>query len=286
MRSALDESSVFAEDKLEGLAKLLGIDAMRARLDYQDFARGEVEPNDVKVKYVGSLSADGQATDQPQADENSPKTLAELMLPQIRKLMKTKPQTALVMALSTGLHEEVREALASGANIHDPDPLYGETPLAAAISSGMIETVKALLKGGADVNRVGANGSPLHVAIGTGNLAVVRLLLDSGADPNQRGKFGVTPFMIASGMGAGIFGSTELVDLLLQRGADFHAKDDARGTALDMSAHAVAMLEVSLAQPGHASAESDSFRQMLHRVLEVREFLQAYEKAHAKSETP
>jgi ankyrin repeat protein len=169
--------------------------------------------------------------------------------------------------------------------VTDADPVYDETPLAAAISAGMIETVKALLKLGADVNKACANGSAIHVAVETGNLAVVEVLLDSGADPNHRGKYGVTPLMIASGMGGGIFGSTELVDLLLQRGADFHAKDDAGGTALDMSAHAVAMLETSLAQSDHAAAETDSFRQMLDRVLKVREFLQAYEKAHAKPET-
>jgi ankyrin repeat protein len=55
-----------------------------------------------------------------------------------------------------------------------------------------------------------------------------RALLDMGVAIDTRGSFGATPLMVAAGSG-----SVEVVELLLDRGADRTLKDDAGKTALD-----------------------------------------------------
>jgi ankyrin repeat protein len=119
-----------------------------------------------------------------------------------------------------------------------------------------IEIIHALLAAGVDLNpqlnmhrpsRGGNSGrfveefyntgcTPLLRATIAGDVEVVRALLDKGASPNISG-MGLTPFLIAAGVGTGGRGtglasstsaggpvSTALMDLLLEHGADVNAQ--------------------------------------------------------------
>jgi uncharacterized protein len=125
----------------------------------------------------------------------------------------------------------------------------------AAVSS--MDIIKALLAANVDLNpqlnfhrpsRGGNSGrfidpllntgcTPLLRATMTGDSEVVRALLDKGANPNIN-DMGLTPFLVAAGVGAGNRGGTglaaqtsaggpvnmELMELLLQHGADVNAQ--------------------------------------------------------------
>jgi ankyrin repeat protein len=124
-----------------------------------------------------------------------------------------------------------------------------------AVSS--MDIIKALLAADVDLNpqlnfhrpsRGGNSGrfidpllntgcTPLLRATMGGDAEVVRALLDKGADPNINA-MGLTPFLVAAGVGAGNRGGTglaaqtsaggpvnmELMELLLQHGADLNAQ--------------------------------------------------------------
>jgi uncharacterized protein len=125
----------------------------------------------------------------------------------------------------------------------------------AAVSS--MDIIKALLAANVDLNpqlnfhrpsRGGNSGrfidpllntgcTPLLRATMAGDSEVVRALLDKGANPNIN-DMGLTPFLVAAGVGAGNRGGTglaaqtsvggpvnmELMELLLQHGADVNAQ--------------------------------------------------------------
>jgi ankyrin repeat protein len=120
-----------------------------------------------------------------------------------------------------------------------------------------MEMINTLLAAGVDVNtqlnmhrpsRGGNSGrfienlrstgaTPLSRAVEGGDTEVARLLLDKGADPNIN-DMGLTPFLLAAGVGPGNRGGTGLaaqgaaggaanmglMDLLLEHGADVNAQ--------------------------------------------------------------
>jgi ankyrin repeat protein len=95
----------------------------------------------------------------------------------------------------------------------------GSTPLMYAALYGDSESVRLLLDSGSDPNvRNDAEATALMWAVG--DLEKTRLLLDHGADANARSGDGRTPLLIA----AGRFGSSAVVKLLLDRGANPSAK--------------------------------------------------------------
>ena len=98
--------------------------------------------------------------------------------------------------------EDVRAALAGGADVHARDEVFGMTPLHwAAQVSKTPGVVEALLAGGADVNaRSDGGGTPLHWAARFSEVpGVVKALLAAGADVNTRDEHGFTPLYLAAG---------------------------------------------------------------------------------------
>ena len=91
-----------------------------------------------------------------------------------------------------------------------------------------------LLKRGADPNKErGHNGStPLHLAIIKENLDLAKKLLIEGAQLETRDDYGYTPLLEAVNFGA----SAEIIDLLLEHGANVHAVTKDKNTALHFAA--------------------------------------------------
>jgi hypothetical protein len=68
------------------------------------------------------------------------------------------------------------------------------------------------------------DNQPLHEACWEKKPAMVRLLIDHGADVNARGDFGRTPLHFAVWDGG--VEAVEIVEILVEAGANVHANDD------------------------------------------------------------
>ena len=85
------------------------------------------------------------------------------------------------------------------------------------------DTIKLLVESGIDIEKTDSQGvSFLDEAIVTGSLELVRYLVEEKEmDVNQtERKSGFTPLMQAA-----CYGYTDIVDFLLEKGADIHARD-------------------------------------------------------------
>lgn len=103
------------------------------------------------------------------------------------------------------------------------------SPLISAARSGDVAKIRELASAGADLNAPGGvNGwTPLMHAVHTNQPGSVQVLLDRGAAVNQHAG-GTTALIMAAG-----YGYTDIVNLLLQHGADPRATARDGGTALE-----------------------------------------------------
>ena len=92
---------------------------------------------------------------------------------------------------------------------------YGQA-LLAACKKNDVKTVALLITAGANVNLANKFGNtPLFFAVGNGHTEIVKLLIAKGADVNKAdNKYGITPLYRASSKG-----HTEIVELLKLAGA-------------------------------------------------------------------
>lgn len=97
----------------------------------------------------------------------------------------------------------------------DPNAANGldETPLMYLAILGEVDRSKALIAKGAKVNRLG--WSPLHYAASKNQIPMAQMLLGKGALVNAPAPDGTTPLMMAARSG-----SSKMVNLLLEKGAD------------------------------------------------------------------
>ena len=94
------------------------------------------------------------------------------------------------------------------------------TLLHIAAHNNHFDIVKHLLKKGALVDPVNCCGqTPLM--LGVHSLLIVKSLLDAGANLNHQDKMGYTPLLVATDVRA----STDVISLLLQKGADYRVSD-------------------------------------------------------------
>lgn len=106
--------------------------------------------------------------------------------------------SAFLAAAATGQADVVRLALAHGADVRSTDR-YDGTALIVASQHGNPEVVKLLLKAGIPVdhvNQLGWTALLEAVVLGDGSTRyeeIVQLLLDAGADANLADREGVTP---------------------------------------------------------------------------------------------
>jgi ankyrin repeat protein len=107
------------------------------------------------------------------------------------------------------------------ANAWSPD---GFTPLHLAAFFGRPAAARLLIERGAELEtparneQIAAAARPLHSAVAAGQREVVEILLEAGADPNARQHGGFTPLLEAAQSGHG-----DIAEVLLRHGADSKA---------------------------------------------------------------
>ena len=95
------------------------------------------------------------------------------------------------------------------------------TPLHASMLGGYIEVSQLLFVHGADLNsRCGSNYTPLHLASIHGHLRIVKWLLDHGAEVNSKENHGLTPLHFAA-----CFGHLDICRILLKSNADVDSRN-------------------------------------------------------------
>ncbi|MEO6054399.1 MAG: ankyrin repeat domain-containing protein [Chthoniobacterales bacterium] len=126
--------------------------------------------------------------------------------------------SALSYFVSSGSSKMVQWFIDHGV---DPKKISGNSAPTLLFYSGSPEIVEILIKNGVDINAVDSFGRTALFEVAGYRLnssETVRMLLRRGANPNARDKFGFTPLTMAQGK--------EAVEVLVDGGADVHAKDD------------------------------------------------------------
>ena len=100
----------------------------------------------------------------------------------------------------------------------------------SAAKSGNIEAVMKHISAGNDINIRSVSGAtPLIAASTGGQTEIIRLLIEKGADVNLREDVGGSTALLA----AAFFGHTEIVEMLIDKGADVNARNLSSETPLD-----------------------------------------------------
>lgn len=115
----------------------------------------------------------------------------------------------------------------------------GPSPLIISIRSGDVTTVKSMIDAGEDVNELSRDLigyqhwriTPLIGASVSGNLEIMELLIEAGADVDKKDEWGDTPLMAAVA-----FDHIRAARLLLENGADIDATKPDQTTALMIAA--------------------------------------------------
>jgi len=186
-------------------------------------------------------------------------------------------ETPLMEAALRGNLATVKALLAAGADPNLQEQSGGQTALMWALSQRHSAIVDELIRNKADVNLASKTGSTPLMFAAQGDLKSTRLLLAAGARPNtQHPDNGQTALIIASTMG-----NTEIVEALLENGADPNIRDGNTFTALHAAVRdsdygadhasrvaAAATVKVLLAHGADPNARIDQKKQTVRAVNE------------------
>jgi len=131
---------------------------------------------------------------------------------------------ALLDAAYDGSVEEVKQLLQKGADINTKNE-YGLKPFELAVVGNNCSVVELFLRLGQDPNVDRGGGTPLMDAAANGNIELLQLLLKYGAKPDYLTSAGGTALMSA-------VGHTEIFKILINHGANIHARDNYGRTVL------------------------------------------------------
>lgn len=139
----------------------------------------------------------------------------------------------LSLAAYVGDRESTSLLRAAGGDANRPFLLIGKivvTPPTSAAFNGYVELLRDLVRDGADPNEVDSEGmSLLSWAVVANRPDLVEALLDLGADINHSDSFGYTAALYAATID---HGDSEVLELLIERGADLAPASNEGHTAL------------------------------------------------------
>jgi len=230
----------------------------------------------------------------------------------IGNVQKAKKNRALFEAARKADVEKVKLLIAEGADVdakwgdvynkNEKFPSAGyrtgyitSTPLWHAVDSGKIEVVKLFVEAGADVNA--GQWPPLCQAVNVKNAAIAEYLIDHGANVNAPEDWGplqeaacnnieMVKLLVVKGanVNGGLYqptihagirsGYREIIEFLIQHGADVNAKDEwGRGyTPLQHAAITgnTEIIKLLLEAGADISAKDDRGQTALHLPLDIR----------------
>src|SRR5262249_39433980 len=144
--------------------------------------------------------------------------------------------TAMFFAVMAGDTQTLGALLAAGARRTDRMKILGTFHAGAltyATFGDDLEMIEYLIGKGASPNEVDNDGlSVLGWAALSNHVGAVQSLLKRGAQVNHVDKFGMTPLLYAASID---FGDTEVMERLINAGADLGAKNKQGFTALDLA---------------------------------------------------
>lgn len=140
-------------------------------------------------------------------------------------------QVALFIAMREDSPKVAAVLLASPKLHVDATNAVGETPLMMAALQGRLDWARKLIERGAKVQKPG--WSPVHYAATGPNTELLEMLLDRGADINARAPDMSTPLMMAVR-----FGPEDSVKLLVRRGAEKSYINERNLTAAELARYA------------------------------------------------
>jgi hypothetical protein len=165
-------------------------------------------------------------------------------LPLVGQVLGPNEAPTIYQAAQAGKVRELRRLLSRGGADAPAarDEYCGYTPLMLAAQRGQVEALIVLLDAGADPNALSTSGqSALSIAASWGHESAVRCLLSHGARANgiRNEKIAFDPPLICAARSG--MSSPQILDLLIQSGADVNQSDNegttpllaARGAGLD-----------------------------------------------------
>ncbi|XP_048734216.1 putative ankyrin repeat protein RF_0381 isoform X2 [Ostrea edulis] len=143
-------------------------------------------------------------------------------------------RTPLHYATSANRPDVVNICIENGSDVNCQTS-SGKTALMLAVQEKNVEIVRALLTAGADVTLTDVKkGTALEISLLSGGkrekAEIVRALLQAGSDPNTENPCKCTPLIIATSLG-----QLDVINLLLDSGANINHEDNRGKTAFHMS---------------------------------------------------
>lgn len=116
----------------------------------------------------------------------------------VEKEVNEEVNEQLLQAAEDGKTDTIKNLINNGANINVQDS-DGRTPIMIATYNNDVETAKILIEAGADVNiQDNMKNSPFLYAGAEGYLEILKLTIEAGADPTITNRYGGTALIPAS----------------------------------------------------------------------------------------